>query len=115
MRITCAGRLPATRLHELYVVCAISNPISPTRQANQYIVFDMLMTFCFLPSRSQIEITARPLIMTSMYSKAERVRELPPELVDRIIDFLHDEPRVLASSQVLDPYEQVPPIQLGKD
>jgi len=48
--------------------------------------------------RRQIEITAQPSIMTSMCSETKCAqRELPPELVDRIIDFLYDEPRALAA------------------
>jgi len=46
----------------------------------------------------QIEIVARPSIMTPMCSKTKRAKqELPPELVDRIIDFLYDEPNALAA------------------
>ena len=40
--------------------------------------------------------------MTSMYSKTERAQpELPPELTDRIIDFLHDEPKTLAACSLV--------------
>ena len=52
--------------------------------------------------RRQIEITAYPLIVTSMLSKTKHAqREFPPELVDRIIDFLHDEPRALTACSLV--------------
>jgi hypothetical protein len=61
---------------------------------------------CFLSERSrfQIEIAAQrqPSIMTSTHSTTECVqRILPPELVDRIIDFLHNEPRTLAACSLV--------------
>ena len=40
--------------------------------------------------------------MTSVSLKTERAqRELPPELVDRIIDFLHDQPKALAACSLV--------------
>lgn len=40
--------------------------------------------------------------MTSMFSKTKRPQhELPPELIDRIIDFLHNEPKALAACSLV--------------
>ena len=50
----------------------------------------------------QIETAAQPSIMTTMCSKtAHTQHELPPELIDRVIDFLHDEPKALAACSLV--------------
>jgi hypothetical protein len=50
----------------------------------------------------QIEAAAQPSIMTTLRSKTARARhELPPELIDRVIDFLHNDPKALAACSLV--------------
>jgi len=44
-------------------------------------------------------VAAEPSIVTTMCSRTQP--EIPPELVDRIIDFLHDQPKALAACSLV--------------
>jgi len=82
--------------------------ISLAQLANEYIVFDMLVQVFLLPSPlCPVSIPGRsrlpqPSIVTSMCSNTDRAQpELPPELIDRIIDFLHDVPKALIACSLV--------------
>lgn len=51
---------------------------------------------------NRLRSPAQPSITTSMFSRKKRTkRELPPELIDRILDFLYDEPKALAACSLV--------------